>query len=157
MIVHRSLSYRSVLTMAAAGAAALAILALAVRGATVSSVPVTTNLYGASAGCSVDGPKYEGDSTDTLRETVKAFVVTLGDDIKGQTYYPDPDLQVKQWQICTIVQQCLVPKYGLPVGRLAPVSRTRFYEILALVLSDESYKRIMVQQLSNLLLGEMQK
>ena len=38
----------------------------------------------------------------------------------------------------------------------APVMRTHFFGALALALSDESYKRILVQELSNLLLGEMQ-
>lgn len=94
---------------------------------------------------------------DAVRLAAKAFVASLGDDIKGQTYYPDASLQQPQWAICTIVQQCLKPKYGLAVGLLAPASRTRFYDLLALVLSDESYKRINVQQLSNLLLGEMQE
>lgn len=49
-----------------------------------------------------------------------------------------------------------MPKYGLAVGRLLPGSRTLLYSLLALALSDESYQRILVQQLSNLLLGEMQ-
>ena len=139
----------------AGGLTVAAVFTLASWGSGAALAP-TTSLYGPSAGCSADGPKYDGLSIDELREAVKAFVDTLGDDVKAHTYYPDAALQPKQWQICTIVQQCLVPKYGLPVARLTPVGRTRWFEILALVLSDESYKRIMVQQLSNLLLGEMQ-
>ena len=42
------------------------------------------------------------------------------------------------------------------LGSFAPVMRTHFFGALALALSDESYKRILVQELSNLLLGEMQ-
>ena len=71
-------------------------------------------------------------------------------------YYRDPTLQRQQWEICTIVQQCLMPDYGLSVGRLTPEARTKFFEVLAYMLSDESYKRILTQHLSNLLLGEMQ-
>lgn len=123
---------------------------------TTTVTATTTELFGASAGCSVDGPVQEPLSIDKLREATKLFVDSLGDDIREQTYYADAALQVPQWQICTIVQQCLVPDYGLAVGRLEPKSRTLIYDVLALVLSDESYKRIMVQQLSNLLLGEMQ-
>ena len=115
----------------------------------------TTTLFGPS-GESCVGSKAAVLDVDELREAAKAFVDTLGDDIRPQAYYPDAALQTKQWQICTIVQQCLVPKYGLPVGRLAPISRTRFYDMLAVILSDESYKHIITQQLSNLLLGEMQ-
>jgi hypothetical protein len=138
-----------------AGCALVGALGLALRAGYSPPSPLagTTALFGPSAGCSVDGPKF---SIDKLRQLAKIFVDSLGDDITNQTYYPDASRQVPQWQICTIVQQCLVPKYGLPVARLYPRSRTKFYDILALVLSDESYKRIMVQQLSNLLLGEMQ-
>ena len=125
-----------------------------------SAAPSTTALFGASAGCAKGGPNTEESGgkvhTDKVRALAKIFVDSLGADIKDQTYYPDASKQKPQWQICTIVQQCLVPKYGLPVARLTPASRTKFYDILAMVLSDESYKRIMVQQLSNLLLGEMQ-
>ena len=47
-------------------------------------------------------------TVDALRLATKSFVDSLGDDIKGQTYYADASLQVPQWQLCTIVQQCLV-------------------------------------------------
>ena len=53
--------------------------------------------------------------------------------------------------------QTIFPAIALATRALHPKSRTRFYEILSLVLSDESYKRILVQQLSNLMLGEMQQ
>ena len=76
----------------------------------------------------------------------------------AKAYYEDGarTLQPAQWELCTIVQQCPVPKYGLALGSFAPVMRTHFFGALALALSDESYKRILVQELSNLLLGEMQ-
>lgn len=117
--------------------------------------PTSISTFGPSGQFCVGSKAAELDA-DAARLAARAFVDTLGDSIKGQTYYPDASLQQKQWAICTIVQQCLVPKHGLAVGRLEPVSRTRFYDLLAIVLSDESYKRINVQQLSNLLLGEMQ-
>jgi hypothetical protein len=91
-----------------------------------------------------------------IRNAAKKFVDSLSAAGRKRLYYPDPSLQEKQWELCTIVQQCLTPKYGLAMGDMTPLSRGLFFNVLAKTLSDEGYKRLMVQQLSNLLLGEMQ-
>lgn len=114
----------------------------------------TIALFGPSGEC----PGYTRSHklhSDDIRAAAADFVETLGPE-KARVYYPDAGLQRKQWQLCTIVQQCLHPDYGLAVGKLSPRSRTKFFEMLAVALSDESYKRIITQHLSNLLLGEMQ-
>ena len=103
----------------------------------------TTSLYGVSGEC---GPTPPAFATDKVREAAKAFVDSLGDNVKPHTYYPDASKQVPQWQLCTIVQQCLKPDYGTSVADLPAGSRTLFFQILAHALSDESYNRIMVQQ-----------
>lgn len=139
------------------GVACMAI-AVSVHRTSSSWMPVVAAFGPSGQWCQSEvAQKAARIDVDATRLAAKAFVASLGEDIKGQTYYPDAKLQVPQWQICTIVQQCLKPKYGLAAGLLAPASRTKFYDLLALVLSDESYKRINVQQLSNLLLGEMQQ
>ena len=107
-----------------------------------SSVP-TTSLYGVSGECGPTPPPF---ATDKVREAAKLFVDSLSDNVKPHTYYPDAAKQVPQWQLCTIVQQCLKPDYGTSVANLPAGSRTLFFQILAHALSDESYNRIMVQQ-----------
>jgi len=74
----------------------------------------------------------------------------------AKVYYSDAALQLSQWQICTIVQQCLVPDFGLAIGNLTSKTRAKIFDMLALALSGESYKLVLVQSMSNLLLGEMQ-
>ena len=135
--------------------AAVALLTVAyTRTPPLPSAAVATSLYGPSGEFDPDGTSSKID-VDAVRKAAKAFIDSLGPD-NAKAYYPDAALQVKQWQVCTIVQQCLVPDYALAIGALQAPSRTLFLDILAEVLSDESYKRIMLQQLSNLLLGEMQ-
>jgi len=93
---------------------------------------------------------------DEVRKALHTFVSSLSSEESAKLYFSNASLQPEQWELCTIVQQCPVPKYGMAVGLLSPQKRTHIYNILALVLSDEAYKRILVQQLSNMLLGEMQ-
>ena len=94
-----------------------------------SSVP-TTSLYGVSGECGPTPPPF---ATDKVREAAKLFVDSLSDNVKPHTYYPDAAKQVPQWQLCTIVQQCLKPDYGTSVANLPAGSRTLFFQILAII------------------------
>ena len=123
----------------------LGILAIStVRGNFIAEVPGAISAFGPSGQeCTSTGAQAAAKmDVEGARLAAKKFVDSLDKDIKGQAYYPDAKLQEKQWAICTIVQQCLVPEYGLAVGRLKPASRTKWFDLLAIVLSDESYKRI---------------
>ena len=96
-------------------------------------------------------------AVDLIREVAQRVVDSLDmAEHKSKVYYPDAAAQLRQWQICTIVQQCLVPDFGLAVGNLTAKTRAHVFEMLALALSGEAYKLILVQSMSNLLLGEMQ-
>ena len=95
-------------------------------------------------------------AVDMIRESAVKIIGSLSPEHLKQVYYPDADAQTRQWQICTIVQQCLVPDFGLAMGNLSAHTREHVYELLALSLSGESYKLTLVQTMSNLLLGEMQ-
>ena len=105
---------------------------LGLLGLLITASPVSLGIIAARA----DGPATSLASSDSapfgidenaVRVAAKAFVDSLGDDVKPHAYYADASKQVPQWQICTIVQQCLVPDYGLAVGRLSPASRTHFF------------------------------
>ena len=134
----------------------LGLLGLLITASPVSLGIIAARADGAATSlASSDSAPFSIDE-NAVRDAAKAFVDSLGDDVKPHAYYADASKQVPQWQICTIVQQCLVPDYGLAVGRLSPASRTHFFWLLSLALSPGAYKRVMVQQLSNLLLGEMQ-
>ena len=160
----RRWSSRTAAAFAMAGVIAGACLSTAFTAAATPASATTTGVIPETPAVTLFGPSgeipgYEVSrqaQPDQVRAKIKDFVATLSDDIKGHVYYPDPALQRKQWQICTIVQQCLSPDYGKSIAELTPHSRTKFFLILAFMLSDESYKRIVTQHLSNLLLGEMQ-
>ena len=122
-------------------------------GVLTSSAPPPTTptppALAAGAEIALFGPGVEsGDfDPDAIRRTLRDFVDSMGPLERAKAYYEDASLQPAQWELCTIVQQCPVPKYGLALGSFAPVMRTHFFGALALALSDESYKRILVQEL----------
>jgi hypothetical protein len=95
-------------------------------------------------------------SVDLLREAALRVIGSLSAEHMKRVYYPDASKQLQQWQICTIVQQCLIPDFGLAMGNLTSTTRAHIFDMLSLALSGEAYKLILVQDMSNLLLGEMQ-
>ena len=86
---------------------------------------------GGWASCDVPGVESGDFDPDAIRRTLRDFVDSMGPLERAKAYYEDASLQPAQWELCTIVQQCPVPKYGLALGSFAPVMRTHFFGALA--------------------------
>ena len=96
-------------------------------GVLTSSAPSTPTPppLAASAEIALFGPGVEsGDfDPDAIRRTLRDFVDSMGPLERAKAYYEDASLQPAQWELCTIVQQCPVPKYGLALGSLKTLPR----------------------------------
>lgn len=102
-------------------------------------------------------------NTEALRSTLKKFVESLSTDSStlspsqmDRGYHVNAEDQVTDWHVCTVVQACLDPHFMLSMGLMSRASRGLAYKALSMVMSQESYNMLQLQQHSNMLLGEMQ-
>jgi len=97
------------------------------------------------------------DDPELVRAELRKFVESLEDGLqKKRGYHPNIDNQVTEWHTCTIVSQCLDPTFILSMGRMSSASRGHVYRSMSKAMSQESFNMLQLQQLSNMLLGEMQ-
>lgn len=95
--------------------------------------------------------------TEGTRAMLKKFVESLEDgDQIDRGYHSNPEDQITDYNVCTVVQQCRDPPFILSLGNMSPQSRGHAYNALSRIMSPESFNMLQLQQHSNLLLGEMQ-
>lgn len=70
-----------------------------------------------------------------MRNNLRDIVNGAPDAYRDRLYYEDASLQPSQWLICTIVEQCLVPKYGLRDELLTPDQVNLLFETFELVMT----------------------
>lgn len=91
-----------------------------------------------------------------IRSLLREYVSSLNDKEKEYGYFSDANKQQEMWNACTIVQQCLDPDFMLSMALMPRNSRGLAYKILSKIMSQESYNLLLLQNLSNMNLGEMQ-
>jgi len=64
---------------------------------------------------------------------------------RDRLYYQDASLQPSQWLVCTIVEQCLVPKYGLAVELLTPDQVNTLFATFKRVMTELAYQMLLQQ------------
>jgi hypothetical protein len=98
--------------------------------------------------------------TELVRALLADYVSSLqhntGPSQTERGYFRDANLQRTQWNMCTVVQQCLDPDFMLSLGSMSTASRGLVYRVLSKSMSQESFNMLQLQQHSNMLLGEMQ-
>ena len=91
-------------------------------------------------------------------EGIRSILADFVGDLQGadlqHAYHADASSQTELWNTCTIVEQCLDPDNMLDMG--LPNRSYLIWQALAKTMSQESYNMLVLQQFSNLLLGEMQ-
>lgn len=82
---------------------------------------------------------------DLVRNGLRDIVNSMPNAYRDRLYYQDASLQPSQWLVCTIVEQCLVPKYGLAVKLLTPDQVNTLFATFKRVMTDMAYKMILQQ------------
>ena len=99
---------------------------------------------------------------ESVRAALKRYVNSLddSDDIQpsrlARGYHAKAEDQETNYNICTVVQQCLDPPFILSLGSMSSETRGLAYKAVSKATSQESFNMLQLQQHSNLLLGEMQ-